>query len=155
MASGKTTIGKRVASLLKRPFVDADDVIIERAEMPIPEIFTTKGEAGFRALEKEVCRDLAAERGKVIATGGGMLIDAENRRTMLDAAFVVCLDCAPEVIKARLTQATNRPLAGDWRALYEKRRAAYAQVPIHVDSSTKTPEQLAEEIVALWRKASR
>ena len=139
MATGKTTVGKRVAYLLKRPFVDADDEIADRAKMSIPEIFATIGEVGFRALEREVCRDLAAQRGKVIATGGGMLINAENRKLMLDSAFVICLDAVPEVLKARLEQATDRPLAGSWRALLDKRSPIYAEIPVHVDASAKTP----------------
>ncbi|HVU14153.1 MAG TPA: shikimate kinase [Phototrophicaceae bacterium] len=154
MATGKTTVGRYIASLIKRRFVDADDVIIERAEMSIPEMFAVKGEAAFRALEKEVCRDLTAERGLVIATGGGMLVDSENRRWMLDSGFVVCLDADPEVLDARLSGATDRPLAGDWRALLEKRHAVYAEIPIHVDTSDKTPAVLAQEIIGLWR-ASR
>ncbi|MFN8562758.1 MAG: shikimate kinase [Anaerolineae bacterium] len=84
MATGKTTIGRRVALLLDRRFVDADDVIVERGGMSIPQIFATDGEAAFRALEKEVCRDLAAERGLVIATGGGMLVDPDNLARMMD-----------------------------------------------------------------------
>ena len=154
MATGKTTIGRYIGSLLKRRFVDADDVIVERAEMSIPEMFAVKGEAAFRALEKEVCRDLSEEHGLVIATGGGMLVDPENRRLMLASGFVVCLDAAPEVIEARLEGATDRPLAGDWRALLEKRRAVYAEIPVHVDTSDKPPAAVAQEIIGLWR-ASR
>ena len=90
----------------------------------------------------------------MIATGGGMLIDAENRRIMSETGFVVCLDAAPEMIEARLSLASNRPLAGDWRALLEKRRAIYAEIPVHVDTSDKTPVALAQEIIGLWR-ASR
>ncbi len=154
MATGKTTVGRQIAVQIKRRFVDADDVIVERAEMSIPEMFAVKGEAAFRALEKEVCRDLSEETGLVIATGGGMLIDAENRRIMSETGFVVCLDAAPEMIEARLSLASNRPLAGDWRALLEKRRAIYAEIPVHINTSDKTPAALAQEIIGLWR-ASR
>src|SRR3954463_16189043 len=73
MSTGKSTVGQRLAELLKRRFVDSDEVIVERAGMTIPQIFVRDGEAGFRALEKEVCGDLAAQHGLVIATGGGML----------------------------------------------------------------------------------
>jgi shikimate kinase len=154
MGAGKTTVGRQIAVLLERRFVDADDVIVERAEMSIPQLFATKGEAAFRALEKEVCRDLTAEGNLVIATGGGMLVDPDNRATMLARGFVVCLDASPDAIQARLAAGMGRPLASDWEALYEKRRAAYAEIPIHVDTSDRAPEQVAEEIIALWR-ASR
>ncbi len=149
MATGKTTIGRRVALLLDRRFVDADDVIVERAGMSIPQIFATQGEVAFRALEKEVCRDLAAERGLVIATGGGMLVDPDNLARMRTSGLVVCLDAVPDVIRERLALAGDRPLAGDWEALLEKRRAAYAAIPDHVDTSAGMPDEIAQQIVEL------
>lgn len=149
MATGKSTIGRRVAALLDRRFVDSDDVIVERAGMSIAQIFAAQGEAGFRALEKEVCRDLAAERGLVIATGGGMLVDPDNRAVMMASGLVVCLDASPDVIRARLARGTERPLASDWEALYEKRRAAYATIPMHVDTGGKTPDQVTQVIIDL------
>lgn len=155
MASGKTTVGREVAALIDRRFVDSDDVIVERAEATIPQIFARDGEAGFRAIEKEVCRDLAAQRELVIATGGGMLVDPENRSAMLDSGLVVCLDATADVIRQRLRASTNRPLADDWEALFEKRRAAYEAIPQHVSITGKTPRAIAEEIVALWRQESR
>jgi shikimate kinase len=156
MGTGKSTVGKRIALITGRRFVDADDVIVERAGMTIPQMFATQGEPAFRKLEKEVCHDLAAERGLIVATGGGMLVDAENRETMLGSGLVVCLDAAPGVIRSRLAPSmADRPLAGDWEALLEKRRAAYAAIPTHVDTSGKTPHKTAEEIIALWRSISR
>ncbi|MCZ2098364.1 MAG: shikimate kinase, partial [Anaerolineae bacterium] len=149
MGTGKTTIGRRVAALLDRRFVDADDVIVERAGMSIPQIFATQGEAAFRALEKEVCRDLAAERGLVIATGGGMLVDPDNRAAMLASGLVVCLVASREVLRARLARGAERPLASDWEALLEKRRAAYAAIPDHIDTSDNSPERAAQRIIDL------
>ena len=155
MSTGKSTVGQRLAELLKRRFVDSDSVIVERAGMTIPQIFARDGETGFRALEKEVCGDLAAQHGLVIATGGGMLIDPDNRARMQATGFVVCLDARPDVIRTRLALADDRPLAGNWEALLEKRRAAYAAIAVHIDTSDKTPEIVAEEIVTRWRSASR
>jgi len=155
MGTGKTTVGQEVAGLLARPFIDADEEIVKRAEMTIAQIFERDGEAGFRVLEKQVCHDLASERGKVIATGGGMLVDDENRHWMMDSGFVICLDAPAEVISTRLALANDRPLAGDWAALLDKRRAAYAAIPIHIDTSDKSPEDIAEEIVGLWRSEFR
>lgn len=153
MATGKTTVGREVAVLLNRRFVDSDDVIVERAGITIPQIFERDGEAGFRALEKQVCQELAAQRRLVIATGGGMLVNAENRATMLDSGLVICLDAPADVIRERLARTTNRPLAGDWEALLEKRRAAYAEIPHHIDVTDKTPKAIAKEIVILWRES--
>ena len=155
MSTGKSTVGQRLAEILKRRFVDSDNVIVERAGLTIPQIFARDGEAGFRKLEKEVCGDLAAQHGLVIATGGGMLIDPENRAAMQASGFVVCLEARPDVIRNRLALADDRPLAGNWEALLEKRRAAYAVIPVHVDTSDKTPEIVAEEIVRQWHSTSR
>ncbi|MEP7294328.1 MAG: shikimate kinase [Chloroflexota bacterium] len=154
MGAGKTTVGRKLALLLERRFVDSDDVITERAGANIPQIFARDGEVGFRALEKEVCRDLAVQTGLVIATGGGMLVDDENRAAMLENGLVVCLDAGADVLRERLAAAAHRPLAGDWEALFEKRRAAYTSIPHHVDVTGKTPRVIAEEIISLWH-ASR
>jgi shikimate kinase len=154
MATGKTTVGKQVARLVGRPFVDADEEIIRRAGMSIPQIFERDGEAGFRALERQVCIDLSSERKLVVATGGGMLVDPENRRRMLSTGFVVCLDASTETIGARLAGSSDRPLASDWAALLDKRRAVYAAIPLHINTTGKTPEVTAQEIVALWQNDS-
>ncbi|MBK8027869.1 MAG: shikimate kinase [Chloroflexi bacterium] len=154
MATGKTTVGQALALLLDRAFVDADAEIVRRAGMSIPQIFERDGEPRFRALEHEVCMDLNSERGLVIATGGGMLVDPENRRRMLDTGLVVCLDAQKDVIGARLAAAQERPLAGDWAALFDKRRAAYAAIPVHIDTGGKTPETIAQEILTLWQNDS-
>lgn len=154
MGVGKTTVGREIALLLDRRFVDSDDVIVQRAEATIPQIFARDGEAGFRALEKEVCRDLAAMRDLVIATGGGMLVDAENRAEMLTNGVVVCLDADTETIRRRLSGSKTRPLASDWETLFERRRDAYAAIPLHVEVTNKTPRKIAEEIIELWRSES-
>ncbi len=149
MGVGKTTVGRQLAVQTERRFVDADDLIVERAEMSIAEIFATKGEAAFRALESEVCRDLATEKGLVIATGGGMLVNPANRALLEKTGLVVCLDAPPEIIRARLDEFDDRPLATNWETLFEQRRAAYASIPIHVDTTGKSPGEIAAEIITL------
>ena len=137
----------RLPRLLARRFVDADEVIVERAGMTIPQIFERDGEAGFRALEKEVCRDLAAERGMVIATGGGMLVDADNRAAMMASGLVVCLD-APRRSDPRSGLRWRR--IARWRATGRRcwKSAALPMPPSRCTSipASKTPEQIAEEI---------
>lgn len=156
MGTGKSTVGRRVAELLGRPFVDTDEEILKRVGMAIPEIFATYGEEGFRHIEKRICRFYAAQRGYVIATGGGMLVDEGNREVMVASGFVVCLNALPEVIRQRLMKdPAERPLlAGDWLAMLEKRRPAYAEIPYQIDTTSKTPEAVAQEIVRLWQNAS-
>lgn len=154
MGSGKTTIGRLVAQMLGWSFVDSDDEIVERTGRTIPEIFAAQGEAGFRALEREVCRALAQRENCVIATGGGMLVDEINRAVMAENGFVVCLDATLKDIQTRLAESAphERPLfSGDWQALYARRQPAYAAIREHVSTSGKTPEQVAREVVNLWQ----
>ncbi|MBL8160714.1 MAG: shikimate kinase [Anaerolineae bacterium] len=155
MGTGKSTVGKLVAEQLARPFLDTDDEIVRRAGKPIAEIFAQQGEAAFRQMEGRLCRFLAAQRGYVISTGGGMLVDAGNRQVMLSAsALVVCLTATPDAIAERVSADTERPLLkGDWRALLEKRRSAYEAIPCQVDTSRRAPNAIAEDIIRLWQSS--
>lgn len=156
MGTGKTIVGRLVAEKLNRPFVDTDEEIVRRTGRTIPDIFAHDGESNFRHIERRMCRFLAAQQGYVVATGGGMLVDESNRDVMLASGWVVCLNAAPEAILQRLkNDPIERPLLkGDWRALLEKRREAYASIPNQVDTTGKTPDEIAGEIVALWQQTA-
>jgi shikimate kinase len=142
MGVGKSSVGKRLAGLLHWPFVDADDEIEAAAQMTIPEIFATHGEAYFRDGERRVIARLidAREAGgrKVIATGGGAFVNDETRALILRSAIAVWLDSDVETLLERTARKDNRPLLkqGDPREtlarLREERRPAYEQAPIHV-----------------------
>jgi shikimate kinase len=152
MGTGKSTVGRLVAEKLNRPFLDTDEEISRRKGMTVAEIFKHEGEQNFRHIERRLCRFLAAQTGYVVSTGGGMLVDETNRDVMLASGLVVCLSASPETIASRLKEdPAERPLAsGDWRALLEKRRAAYAEIPHQIDTTDKTPQEVAEEVVHLW-----
>ena len=79
MGTGKTTAGKALAARLDRRFQDMDDLIEEGAGLTVPEIFTIHGETRFRDIESQVCRDVAARTELIVATGGGALVNPENR----------------------------------------------------------------------------
>ena len=154
MGTGKTTIAQMVAATLGWPFVDTDDVIVKQAGKPIAQIFADDGEALFRHYERRVCRFYAGQRGYVLATGGGMLVDAINRQVMLASSFVVCLQATKAAIRERLAEQTGRPLfSGDWEALYDKRMAAYAEIPQQIDTTDRQPTDIAQEIIRLWRQS--
>jgi shikimate kinase len=153
MGTGKTTVGRIIAQMTGRAFVDTDEVIAQQVGLSIPEIFARAGEPGFRRMERDLALPERTDR-LVISTGGGMLLDEDNRRVMLAAGFVVCLTATTEAITKRVSNSVERPLLkGDWRALLQKRRAAYAAIPNQVDTTDKTPEAVAEEVMALWRNA--
>ena len=152
MGSGKSTVGRLIAALMDWPFVDADNEIVARAGLTIPQIFECDGEAGFRRLEREVCRALAQREQVVIATGGGMLVDPDNRATMVESGLVVCLRATPDDVLARVGHDDNRPmLKGDWRALMARRQAAYDAIPFQIDTTGRPPSDVAQEIVTLWQ----
>jgi shikimate kinase len=153
MGTGKSTIGKRLAELLRRKYIDTDALIVARAGKPIPKIFAEDGETHFREMERNLAVELAAQTDLVISTGGGMLVDEANRAAFMQSGFVVCLDAPPELIQKRLARAKDRPLAPNWRELYEKRREIYALIPAHVDVTSGTPDRTAREIIRLWRSS--
>ncbi|MEM6285272.1 MAG: shikimate kinase [Chloroflexota bacterium] len=153
MGTGKSTVAPVVAEKMGRPFVDADTVLVEQAGKSIPEIFEQDGEPTFRKLEAEVCVDLAAQTELVIATGGGALLNPDTLAAMSSTGMVVCLVADESVLEARLTseERAGRPLAAHWRTLYRQRKPAYDVIPYQIDVNDKTPEQIAEEIIALWQ----
>jgi 3-dehydroquinate synthase len=149
MATGKSTVARLLAEALGRPRVDTDEVIAARAAMSIPDLFETQGEAAFRALESQVCAEMAAQYGLVIATGGGMLVSPENRAMLLRSSVVLCLDAAPDIIAQRLQAEGGRPLAGQWRMLYEERRPIYAALPYHLPTDDQPAQAVAEAALRL------
>lgn len=154
MATGKSTVGQIIAAKLGRVFYDVDTAIEHRTGLTIPRIFADHSEPFFRAIEKGICHEIALQRNLVVATGGGAVIDDDNRDALLKASFVVCLNASPEIIEARLKQFDLRPLAGKWRELLEKRIPIYKSLPNNIDTSEKTPEQVAEEVLKLWQNES-
>ena len=96
MATGKTEVGRKLAALLGAPFVDTDALVESATGRAIADIFARDGEPHFRALEREAVERACAIDGAVVATGGGTLLDPENRRRLAAAGPVVCLTAAPD-----------------------------------------------------------
>ncbi len=120
MGSGKTTVGRSLADLLGRSFVDLDDEIERRADRSIPHIFAISGEHHFRALEHKALRDVLERRdAPVVSCGGGVVVRPENR-AILRKARTVFLEEDLEVLFAR-TRGAGRPLRGGGMDEFEKR----------------------------------
>ena len=140
MGAGKSTVGRRLAGMLRRDFVDADDEIEEAAQRKVAEIFEEFGEAYFRDGERRVIARLIAESSGVIATGGGAFVDQETRQLILDKAISVWIDCDIETLVERTSRRNHRPLlkTGDPKAilrrLHDERRAFYSQAHVRVES---------------------
>lgn len=151
MGTGKTSVGNALAKLLGRKLIDMDTWIAAREGQTVAEIFAERGEAHFRALERALILELEASENLVIATGGGALVNPENRAA-LSSAKIICLDASVEEILARVNGANDRPLLqGDKKTriqeLLDTRRDAYNAIEMHVNTSQRTPEEIAREIV--------
>ncbi len=122
--SGKTTIGKRLANMMNRRFVDLDDEIVKRENKSIPEIFDEAGEAGFRKIEAEVVREWAKENGCLISCGGGTVLSQANVRALLQNGEICLIDRPLSLLSA----GEGRPLAksmAEVSALYDARMPVY------------------------------
>lgn len=111
MGSGKTTVGKKLASALNWSFIDLDEKIVRSTGKTIPELFSEYGEDYFREVESEVLRSLDSSGGSVISTGGGTPCFRNNMRYMLDTGFTIYLEMTPGQLKSRLEGTSGeRPL---------------------------------------------
>lgn len=110
MGAGKTTVGRQLAKRLGRPFYDSDHEIVERTGVPIPMIFEIEGEEGFRRREAQAIAELTAESDIVLATGGGVVLNPENRARLHDTGWVVYLNVPPALLFERTRHDRNRPL---------------------------------------------
>jgi shikimate kinase len=135
MATGKTTIGRRLAKRLDRPFIDADGELEQRTGLSVRDLFEKEGEDGFRRLESDLLGELvAAAEPHVIATGGGVVVTSENRGLLKrSGAFVVWLDAEPTFLASRAAGKATRPLldgdpVGTLQRLSSERAPWYAEV---------------------------
>lgn len=153
MGTGKTEAGKCLAARLGRRLADTDELVAEREGLSIAEIFRRYGEPYFRAAERDVVRGLAQKRGLVIATGGGVVLYAENVADLRAGGFLVWLEAEPEALCARLRGDQSRPLLGREEALaalLAAREPLYrGAADARVDTTGKTVLQVAEEILDL------
>ena len=153
MGAGKSTVGRKLASLLARDFVDADDAIVEAAQRSIPEIFETFGEAYFRDGERRVIARLMDEAHGVIATGGGAFIDPSTRALILDRGIAVWIDCDIDTLVERTSRRGNRPLLqnGNPREILTRLAAErgpfYSQAHIRVVSENGPHADTARAII--------
>jgi len=113
MGSGKSAVGRALARLGGRSFIDSDAEIERRTGVDIPLIFEKEGESGFRIREREVIDDLTQRPGVVLATGGGAVLLPENRRCLAARGIVVYLQASIEQQVERTRRGRNRPLLND------------------------------------------
>lgn len=153
MGAGKSTIGKRVASILNLPFYDSDAEIEKAAQMSVSELFMLYGELEFRALEKRVIKRLLEEGPMVLALGGGAYVQDETRALIQNQAITVWIKVSFDVLMGRVLQRSHRPLLqqGDPYAtmarLLEERYPIYAQADLIVYSGKARRHIMARKII--------
>jgi shikimate dehydrogenase len=153
MGSGKTTVGRLLASKTGRRFVDMDQWIENKEGCSVAQIFAAQGESYFRMLEQEAARELSCETGLVIATGGSTLLDPANAQTLASGGTIILLDASLSAVKERLKSDHTRPLLQrDNRAevmekLYRERLPVYRKHADFSVSADGSPEETANLIL--------
>jgi shikimate kinase len=153
MAVGKSAVGRNLARKLNRRFVDIDALIEKTEGRKVREIFAQKGEAHFRALEKQKLAEVLAEGGQVIATGGGIVMDKENLSLLKEKTLLIGLTASTDVLVGRAGKNAKRPLlkGGEVRErveeLLRQRQSSYAQAHVTIDTSGLAIEQVVEKIL--------
>ena len=161
--TGKSEVGRMAAERLGLPFVETDDAIAALAGKPVPRIFAKDGEPAFRALERQVVAQACRKHPQVIATGGGAVLDPDNRAAMLKSGVVICLGAKPDTIHRRLQRQLRssraravRPLleGGDplkrIQALKVEREPYYALADWTIQTDHLSLEQVVDEVLRAY-----
>lgn len=162
MGSGKTTVGKLLANLVGKTFIDIDHEIQRRTGVGIPVIFEIEGEAGFRKRESEVLRDIVRQQNIVLATGGGAILHPDNRALLRQHGTVVYL-CAPVTeLRRRTYLDKNRPLlqTGNVHAklieLFTQRDPLYRETAhIIMDSGRQSACAFVQKLIQKLRQSNQ
>ena len=156
MGAGKSTVGRHLARLLTKRFVDCDRELEERTGARIAIIFELEGESGFRKRERALLEELTSGDGLVLATGGGVVLDPDNRKLLGERGFNVYLNAPLELLVSRTSRDRQRPLlqtedrAARIRTLVEERDPLYREVAdMIVTSDKRSAKHVAREIVKM------
>jgi shikimate kinase len=156
MGAGKTTIGKQLAKALKKEFIDSDQIIEERTGADIAWIFDVEGEEGFRKREMKVIEELSGSSNIVLATGGGAILAADNRKFLSSRGVVVYLMATISQQVERTRNDQRRPLIqnvtdikGKLTELMEIRDPLYREIADYVVmTNRRSPKAVSNEIVS-------
>ena len=154
MGSGKTTIGRQIAKSLGLKFIDSDHEIENRTGVDIPFIFEKEGEDGFRKREHDMIHELCSRSGIVLATGGGAVIDKDNRTALANNGIVIYLEAPVSELLKRTARDKNRPLLqidnpkAKLEALLHEREAFYQEVAdLVINTGHRSAKDVVKEIL--------
>jgi len=153
MGSGKSSVGRQLARKKLLRFIDSDQVIIDRTGVEISLIFEIEGESGFRKREKDIIDELTAEEGIVLATGGGAVLDPDNRKNLSSRGTVIYLKASHDQILKRTRKDTRRPLLNTddrgekLRQILAEREGYYEEVADRIiDTDNRSVKNVVEEL---------
>lgn len=155
MGCGKSTIGRRLATVSQREFVDMDSFIELEQRTTIPEIFSSLGESAFRQMETQAALSLSQKQGLVIACGGGTVLNPENVRLLKQSGTILLLDTPLAALQERLKFDTHRPLLQRpdrqefITSLYQQRMPLYRQAADKIVPSGAPASVVVERILEL------
>src|SRR4051812_16445057 len=161
MGTGKSSVGRLVASNLHFTFLDTDDVIEARAGATIAEIFKHQGEAAFRLMESRIVEELKRREKTVISTGGGLPVNEENMASLKSHALTICLWASPDKILHRVKDQAHRPLLNEpdplarIRQLLGERERFYRQADVLVNTEFRSLREVAQQVINQFRMATR
>jgi shikimate kinase len=160
MGAGKTAVGRELSHLLGWKLIDVDDEIVKSQKMSINEIFSQRGEPVFRDIESEMIREISLRKHVIISTGGGAVLRKENMDALRQNGIIINLSATADTILERTSGNTERPLLRvdnplqKIRELLELREPFYENADVVIDTQSKTPRQIAEEILTRtgWKR---
>lgn len=160
MCSGKTTIGKMVAKKIGYRFIDTDEYIENKTKMQISEIFEKYGEEKFREIESQCIKELSDIGGCVIATGGGVVLNAQNMENLKKNGVVFYLSTKPETILKRSDAIKKRPLIKNSSAdeiikKMESRKPFYQNNHFQIETDLLAPMQVSMQIIKSYKNYAR
>jgi shikimate kinase len=157
MGTGKTVVAIELARKLGMKFIDMDQLIEERQEMSISDIFVRYGEKYFREQENKLVKELSQKENMVIATGGGTFLNLENTRILNQEGKIICLYANSQTIYNRLKKKNNRPLIkgnnilNKIKHLLEKRKRIYDSFHWKIDTSNLSVQEVVDKIIELLK----
>lgn len=154
MGAGKTTIGRQLAKRLSKEFYDSDYEIEKHTGADIPLIFEIEGEEGFRKRESQVLEELLSNKNIVLSTGGGAILDAENRKLLSDNGIIIYLKSTAEKLYKRIANDKHRPLLqtddrlNKIKNILDEREPKYMSLANKViDTQEQSIKQITQKIV--------